>query len=164
MIVGALLLIGPMEVISFFSQKERIQATLITVLGIFLVFSGRPKIGLAVEIIGVIYLVRYNHLPPPSTDSQAHLKSLFYLQQYSVDVVSGRQEYGRSRRLILSVWWRRYRRTSCSTAVLVIHSPWFVVYGNRFILVQSKRVASGRYVVKAFIVLISLFIAFTNVL
>lgn len=50
------MLIGPGRVGSFFLQKERLQATVVTSIGILLVFSGRSKLGLATEVLGLLSL------------------------------------------------------------------------------------------------------------
>ena len=55
-ILGIPLLIGPERVRNFFLEKSRMQATLITSLGIALVFTGRPRIGIALEIFGLLNL------------------------------------------------------------------------------------------------------------
>jgi hypothetical protein len=55
-ILGIPLLIGPSRVKSFFLKESRIQASVITSLGILLVFTGRPRLGILLEIFGLLNL------------------------------------------------------------------------------------------------------------
>ena len=55
-ILGIPLLIGPSIVYNFFMQPQRAQATIITALGIFLVFIGKPRLGILMEIFGLLNL------------------------------------------------------------------------------------------------------------
>lgn len=55
-IMGIPLLIGPNRVKSFFLKESRIQASIITSLGIILVFTGRPRLGILLEIFGLLNL------------------------------------------------------------------------------------------------------------
>lgn len=55
-IMGATLLIGPDKLGSFFLQKSRLQATIIIGLGVLLLLTGSPRLGLLVEIFGLLNL------------------------------------------------------------------------------------------------------------
>jgi len=55
-ILGIPLLIGPNRVKSFFLKESRTQASVITSLGIILVFTGRPRLGILLEIFGLLNL------------------------------------------------------------------------------------------------------------
>lgn len=55
-IVGIPLLLGPDRVRGFFLKQSRIQATVITSIGIFLVFIGKPRLGIFCEIFGLLNL------------------------------------------------------------------------------------------------------------
>ena len=61
-ILGIPLLIGPSIVYNFFMQPKRAQATIITAMGIFLVFIGKPRLGILMEIFGLLNLLG-NMLP-----------------------------------------------------------------------------------------------------
>ncbi len=61
-ILGVPLLIGPSVVYNFFMQPKRAQATIITAMGIFLVFIGKPRLGILMEIFGLLNLIG-NMLP-----------------------------------------------------------------------------------------------------
>ena len=56
LIAGICLLIGPSRVTGFFMKESRIQASIITVLGIILVFWGKPRLGIILEIFGMLNL------------------------------------------------------------------------------------------------------------
>ena len=53
---GITLLLGPNKVRGFFMKAERMQATIITSLGVFLVFTGKPRLGIICEIFGLLNL------------------------------------------------------------------------------------------------------------
>lgn len=53
-IVGIPLLVGPDSVRQFFLKKSRTQASIITGIGIFLVFWGKPRLGILFEIFGLL--------------------------------------------------------------------------------------------------------------
>ena len=55
-ILGIPLLLGPNRVRQFFMKESRMQASIITGLGILLVFTGRPRIGILCEIFGLLNL------------------------------------------------------------------------------------------------------------
>ena len=55
-IIGVPLLIGPNRVREFFIKESRMQASMITALGILLVFWGKPRLGIACEIFGLLNL------------------------------------------------------------------------------------------------------------
>jgi hypothetical protein len=55
-ISGIPLLLGPNNVRSFFMQKSRMQAGIITAFGILLVFWGKPRFGIILEIFGLLNL------------------------------------------------------------------------------------------------------------
>ncbi|KAJ1432612.1 hypothetical protein B484DRAFT_327244 [Ochromonadaceae sp. CCMP2298] len=55
-IAGIFMLIGPTRVSGFFLKESRMQATIITVVGVLLVFWGKPKLGLIIEIFGLLNL------------------------------------------------------------------------------------------------------------
>jgi hypothetical protein len=59
LIFGIALLIGPSHVLAFFLQESRLQASVITAIGVALVFSGRPRIGILLEIFGLLNLFGY---------------------------------------------------------------------------------------------------------
>ena len=61
-LLGIPLLIGPSIVYNFFMQPQRAQATIITAMGIFLVFIGKPRLGILMEIFGLLNLLG-NMLP-----------------------------------------------------------------------------------------------------
>ena len=56
MILGIPMLLGPDRVRGFFIKQSRIQATIITSIGIFLVFVGKPRLGILCEIFGLLNL------------------------------------------------------------------------------------------------------------
>ena len=56
MIFGITFLLGPNKVRGFFMKAERMQATIITGVGIFLVFTGKPRMGILCEIFGLLNL------------------------------------------------------------------------------------------------------------
>jgi len=56
MILGIPMLLGPDRVRGFFMKQSRIQATIITSIGIFLVFVGKPRLGILCEIFGLLNL------------------------------------------------------------------------------------------------------------
>lgn len=56
LLTGITLLLGPNKVRGFFMKAERMQATIITSVGIFLVFTGKPRIGILCEIFGLLNL------------------------------------------------------------------------------------------------------------
>lgn len=56
MIGGIPLLIGPSRVKGYFLKQSRMQATIITSLGILLVFWGKPRLGILCEIFGLLNL------------------------------------------------------------------------------------------------------------
>ncbi len=53
---GITLLLGPNNVRGFFMKAERMQATIITSVGVFLVFTGKPRLGIICEIFGLLNL------------------------------------------------------------------------------------------------------------
>jgi len=55
-IVGIPLLIGPDRVRGFFMKQSRIQASIITSIGIILVFAGKPRLGILCEVFGLLNL------------------------------------------------------------------------------------------------------------
>ena len=55
-ILGIPLLLGPNKVRQFFMKESRMQASIITGLGILLVFTGRPRLGILCEIFGLLNL------------------------------------------------------------------------------------------------------------
>lgn len=55
-IIGIPLLLGPDTVKDFFIKKERSQATILIALGILLVFWGKPRLGIILEIFGALNL------------------------------------------------------------------------------------------------------------
>jgi len=55
-ISGATLLIGPNNVRAFFMKESRMRATIITAIGIILVFWGKPRLGILFEIFGLLNL------------------------------------------------------------------------------------------------------------
>lgn len=55
-ILGIPLLLGPNRVRQFFMKESRLQASIITGLGILLVFTGRPRLGILCEIFGLLNL------------------------------------------------------------------------------------------------------------
>ena len=55
-IIGIPLLIGPNRVREFFLKESRMQASMITAIGILLVFWGKPRLGIACEIFGLLNL------------------------------------------------------------------------------------------------------------
>jgi hypothetical protein len=55
-ILGIPLLLGPDRVRGFFMKESRIQASLITSLGIILVFWGKPRLGILLEVFGLLNL------------------------------------------------------------------------------------------------------------
>lgn len=55
-IAGVPLLVGPGRVKSFFFKESRMQATIITSIGILLVFWGKPRLGIICEIFGLLNL------------------------------------------------------------------------------------------------------------
>lgn len=55
-IIGVPLLVGPNRIKSFFIQPSRMQATIILSIGILLVFTGRPRAGILMEIFGLLNL------------------------------------------------------------------------------------------------------------
>lgn len=56
MISGITFLLGPNKVRGFFMKAERMQATIITGVGVFLVFTGKPRMGILCEIFGLLNL------------------------------------------------------------------------------------------------------------
>lgn len=56
MISGITFLLGPNKVRGFFMKAERMQATIITSVGVFLVFTGKPRMGILCEIFGLLNL------------------------------------------------------------------------------------------------------------
>ncbi len=56
MIFGITFLLGPNKVRGFFMKAERMQATIITAVGVFLVFTGKPRMGILCEIFGLLNL------------------------------------------------------------------------------------------------------------
>ena len=56
MISGITFLLGPNKVRGFFMKSERMQATIITAVGVFLVFTGKPRMGILCEIFGLLNL------------------------------------------------------------------------------------------------------------
>jgi uncharacterized membrane protein len=58
LIVGGItMLIGPARVKDFFFQPHRLTATIITSIGLLLVLSGRPRLGILCELFGLIILL-----------------------------------------------------------------------------------------------------------
>jgi hypothetical protein len=55
-ISGIPFLVGVQRIRKFFLKPERMQATIITALGIFLVFMGRPRMGILCEVFGLLNL------------------------------------------------------------------------------------------------------------
>ena len=55
-ILGVPLLLGPDRVRGFFMKQSRIQASVITSFGVFLVFWGKPRLGILCEIFGLMNL------------------------------------------------------------------------------------------------------------
>jgi hypothetical protein len=55
-IAGIFMLIGPSRVSGFFLKESRMQASIITAVGVLLVFWGKPKLGLLIEIFGLLNL------------------------------------------------------------------------------------------------------------
>jgi hypothetical protein len=53
-IAGVPLLVGPDSVRAYFLRKDRVQATIITGIGIFLVMWGKPRFGILFEIFGLL--------------------------------------------------------------------------------------------------------------
>lgn len=55
-ISGGIILVGPKNVAGFFFTEARMQATIITSIGVLLVLWGKPKLGLLIEIFGLLSL------------------------------------------------------------------------------------------------------------
>lgn len=55
-IAGIPMLVGPDRVRSFFMKESRMQAAIITAIGILLVFWGKPRLGILCEIFGLLNL------------------------------------------------------------------------------------------------------------
>lgn len=55
-IAGGVMLVGPKNVAGFFMTETRMQATIITSIGVLLVLWGKPKLGLLIEIFGLLSL------------------------------------------------------------------------------------------------------------
>mmetsp|Transcript_26700 Transcript_26700/g.38176 ORF Transcript_26700/g.38176 Transcript_26700/m.38176 type:complete len:235 (+) Transcript_26700:2377-3081(+) len=55
-IAGIFLLIGPSRVSGYFLNESRLQATTISGIGVLLVLFGKPKIGILIEIFGLLNL------------------------------------------------------------------------------------------------------------
>eukprot|EP01040_Poterioochromonas_malhamensis_P009606 gene9606-10430_t len=53
---GAFLLFGPKKVSAFFMKESRLQAAIITSIGFLLLLWGKPKLGLLIEIFGLLNL------------------------------------------------------------------------------------------------------------
>jgi hypothetical protein len=56
LIFGVTFLIGPSKVRGFFLKESRMQASIITSIGILLVFTGKPRFGILCEIFGLLNL------------------------------------------------------------------------------------------------------------